>query len=127
MQNYIICILIGVFAGVFAGMGMGGGTFLIPLLLLFLSFTQVQAQSVNLLAFIPLSVVAVIIYAKNHLINYKICFMVITTALVGSLLGVWLLTLINVKLLSKFYAVFLLIIGIFILIGTIKSIKNKKM
>ena len=126
MQNWLIYSLVGAFAGVFAGMGMGGGTFLIPLLMLFSAFSQVQAQSVNLVAFIPMAILALIIHAKNHLINFKVCFVVIALASVGTLLGVLLLKIINVEVLKKMYATFLLIIGFILLLDAIKNKNNVK-
>ena len=61
-------VLAGVIGGIVGGMGMGGGTLTIPILTIFLSYEQLQAQGINLIAFLPMSVVALIIHAKNHLV-----------------------------------------------------------
>ena len=45
--------IIGFFAGIIGGMGMGGGTILIPALILFASIDPKIAQSTNLLSSIP--------------------------------------------------------------------------
>jgi hypothetical protein len=50
---------------------MGGGTLTIPLLTIFLSYEQLQAQGVNLIAFLPMSLVALWIHIKNHLVDFK--------------------------------------------------------
>lgn len=50
--------LSGLAAGVLAGMGMGGGTLLIPLLTLALGVGQQEAQGVNMLAFLPGAILA---------------------------------------------------------------------
>ena len=63
--------LAGILSGVFAGMGMGGGTFLIPILTIFLSVDQLIAQGVNLLVFLPMAIVVIIIYARKKLIDFK--------------------------------------------------------
>ena len=60
---------IGFFAGIIGGMGMGGGTLLIPILTIFLSFEQKNAQAINLLVFIPMAIVALIIHFKNLKVN----------------------------------------------------------
>ena len=44
----LVC-LIGFFAGIIGGMGMGGGTILIPALVLFANIDPKLAQSINLL------------------------------------------------------------------------------
>jgi uncharacterized membrane protein YfcA len=49
---------IGVLAGVVAGMlGVGGGILFVPALVVFLEFTQVQAEATSLLAIIPVALV----------------------------------------------------------------------
>ena len=66
-----LLILFGVIGGVLGGMGMGGGTLLIPLLTLGLNLTQQNAQAINLMAFLPMSIFALIIHFKNKLVRYK--------------------------------------------------------
>ena len=50
----LVC-LIGFFAGIIGGMGMGGGTILIPALVLFANIDPKLAQSINLLSSIPMT------------------------------------------------------------------------
>ena len=63
---YIFLGLCGLVSGILGGLGMGGGTLLIPLLTIFLSVSQIESQGINLIAFIPMSVIAIIIHAKNR-------------------------------------------------------------
>ena len=70
-MKVLLYIIIGVTGGVIGGMGMGGGTLLIPLLTLATGTEQHVAQAINLIAFIPLSVVALIIHARNKLLDCK--------------------------------------------------------
>lgn len=116
MENYIILLIIGIFTGFLAGMGMGGGTFLIPLLILFCSFSQISAQSVNLLAFIPMALVAVAIHVKNKLVCYKLGLVVSLVALVGCAFGVVILNFITVEYISILYAIFLILVGVWLLL-----------
>ena len=53
MMNWVYLILSGIISGIIGGMGMGGGTLLIPILSICLGFEQKQAQGINLLVFIP--------------------------------------------------------------------------
>ena len=50
----MIYTIIGFFAGVIGGMGMGGGTILIPALIMFVNIDPKIAQSINLLSSIPI-------------------------------------------------------------------------
>ena len=60
----LVC-LIGFFAGIIGGMGMGGGTILIPALVLFANIDPKLAQSINLLSSIPMTLAALLIHIKN--------------------------------------------------------------
>lgn len=51
---FYICLVSGFVSGLLGGMGMGGGTLLIPVLTIFFSVPQKIAQSTNLLAFLPM-------------------------------------------------------------------------
>ena len=58
-------VLIGIAAGIIGGMGIGGGTILIPGIVFLLKIEQQTAQSINLLSFIPAAALAVFIHNKN--------------------------------------------------------------
>ena len=61
----MIYTIIGFFAGIIGGMGMGGGTILIPALVMFVGVDPKIAQSINLLSSIPMAIFALIIHIKN--------------------------------------------------------------
>ena len=54
-MRFFFLILVGFSSGIFAGMGMGGGTFLVPLLSLCFGVEQIFCQSTNVLCFLILS------------------------------------------------------------------------
>ena len=56
MQIFLL-ILAGIVGGIIGGMGMGGGTLLIPILTIFLDVEQKNAQAINLVAFIPMAII----------------------------------------------------------------------
>jgi uncharacterized membrane protein YfcA len=64
-MNWLIYIAFGLLSGVAAGMGMGGGTILIPALTLFISLDQHAAQGVNMLAFLPAAAAALLSIKKR--------------------------------------------------------------
>ena len=70
-MEFCWCVIAGLLGGVLGGMGMGGGTVLIPLLSIFCSVGQHSSQAVNLISFIPMAIVALVIHLKNKLIVYK--------------------------------------------------------
>ena len=86
-MEYFLYILFGMLGGLIGGMGMGGGTILIPLLTLFLNVPQLQAQTINLISFIPMAIVSLIIHIKNKLVDFKALFKVLPFALGFSVLS----------------------------------------
>lgn len=105
-------ILFGVVGGVLGGMGMGGGTLLIPLLTIGLRLAQQNSQAINLLAFLPMSVVALIIHFKNHLVKWKIAIPIAIAGVVSSIFGAMLANNINSAELSVWFGIFLIVVGI---------------
>lgn len=106
------CIIGGLFAGVVAGMGMGGGSLLIPILTLLAGINQHAAQAANMIAFIPSAIIAIIIHKKAGRINFKKCISIILYGLLSSAIGGLLANLIGGKVLRKLFAVFLIILCI---------------
>ena len=121
-------ILIGVVGGVLGGMGMGGGTLLIPLLNIFLGIEQNVAQGINLLAFLPMSVVALIIHFKNKMVEAKDSFWIIITGVISAVGGALLANIVEPKDLKIYFAIFLILLGVFqfVSIFIFKPQKDKK-
>ena len=105
--------LTGVISGIISGMGMGGGTILITILVCFLSVDQKVAQAVNLVFFIPTSLVATIVNIKNKQIDWKLAVPIAIMGALGAFLGAFIATKINVEILRKMFALFLFAIAIF--------------
>ena len=68
-MNTAVLIAIGFAGGVLGGMGLGGGTLLIPLMTLLAGVPQKTAAAVNLIAFVPMAAIALAVHAKNGLIQ----------------------------------------------------------
>lgn len=112
MRIFLI-ILFGILGGILGGMGMGGGTLLIPLLTIGLNFSQQNAQAINLIAFLPMSIVALIIHFKNKLVKYKIAIPIAISGVISSIASSYLASIINAQSLSVWFGVFLIVVGIF--------------
>lgn len=105
-------IVAGVIGGVIGGMGMGGGTLTIPILTIFLAYEQLQAQGINLIAFLPMSLVALTIHIKNKLVDFKNTWLLAVSGCLFSLAGALLANHISNGVLKKLFAVFLIGLGI---------------
>ena len=108
----ILVVLIAVAAGIISGMGIGGGTILIPALIFIEGLNQHQAQGVNLIYFIPTAVIALITHAKNKNIEKKIVLPIVLTGLLGAAAGALIAVKMDASLLKKLFGGFLLIMGL---------------
>lgn len=123
----IAYVIVGLIGGIVGGMGMGGGTLLIPLLTVFCSVEQHLAQACNLLVFIPMSIVAVIIHAKNGLIKGKYFWWMAVPAVVTGVLASLLCGNVGGETLRRCFGYFLLALGVYRLISSIvTAVKNKR-
>ena len=83
----MILFLIGLVSGIISGMGIGGGSILIPALSIFAKAEQHVAQSVNLIFFIPTAIVALIIHIRNKQVDIKMAASIILFGLIGAYAG----------------------------------------
>lgn len=129
-MKIFIFIVIGIAGGIIGGMGMGGGTLLIPLLTLFTETEQHIAQAINLIAFIPMSAVALFIHAKNKLVDCKYLLTVALPAVAASVPASLLVKHVGGKSLSRYFGIFLIILGIYqavaLIIKKMREIKDKR-
>lgn len=122
--RFLWYILISCFSGVFAGMGMGGGTFLIPLLSIIFGVEQIICQSTNVLCFVVLSIICAIIYFKNKLVNLKVLLSVAIPALIIASLGSLFALKISSNILRILFASFVILVGVVYFIIAIIELKK---
>lgn len=124
-MEFLWYLVAGVLSGVLGGMGMGGGTVLIPLLSIFYGVSQHVAQASNLISFIPMAVVALVIHLKNKLVDFKGVFWFIFPGLVACVLGCYVARALNAEVLRRCFGGFLLLLSIFQLVCQIKNFSKK--
>lgn len=124
-MEIFLLILFGVIGGVLGGMGMGGGTLLIPLLTIFLKLEQHLVQGINLIVFLPMAVVALIFHFKNKLVEFKKTWVLMLVGALTSVGGAILSLNIKAKNLKICFAIFLICLGVFQFLSLF-IFKNKK-
>lgn len=107
-MSFYLLFLCGVLGGILGGMGMGGGTLTIPLLTLLCGLEQGVAQGANLLSFLPMSLVALSVHAKNGLLSAKGLLWIVLPALLFSALGAFFAARLPAPLLRKAFGFFLI-------------------
>ena len=126
-MDWLWYILISIVSGTFAGMGMGGGTFLIPLLILFMGTGQTQAQAQNLVVFVPMAIIVGIIYSVQHLVDWRRAWIIALPATAIAVLGSLLAVNLSGKILQIIFGAFVAGVGMWQLVAIIiKMVQQKK-
>ena len=107
----MLITIIGFFAGIIGGMGMGGGTILIPALILFAHIDPKIAQSINLLSSIPMTIFALIVHIRNKNVVFSLVIPIAIFGVLGAIFGSFVANYLSSQLLRKIFGIFLLIIG----------------
>lgn len=119
-------ILAALFSGAVGAMGLGGGGVLVLYLTLSLGMEQLQAQGINLIFFLPCAVISIAIQLKRKMIDLPTAGWMALGGAIGVLGGMWLTKILNGALLSKIFAVFLIVVGLMELFGKAKNLDRNK-
>lgn len=113
------CVVVGLLAGLMSGLfGVGGGTVIVPLLVLALSYDQRLAAGTSLAAIVPTATVGVVSYALNDAVAWIPALVLAAGAVVGAQFGTWLLPRVSITVLRWAFVGFLVavIVSLFIII-----------
>ncbi len=112
-QIVIILLLVGMLAGVLGGLvGIGGGIIIVPALVYFLGFSQLNAQGTSLaLLVLPVGILGVIQYYKHGNVDFNIVLIIAAGFVFGSLIGSKISLSLPQDLVRKIFAVFMILIA----------------
>ncbi len=115
----ISLILIGLLAGFFSGtLGIGGSVIMIPLLILWVNFSQHEAQGTSLAVLaVPVTLLAAYNYYQEGFVNWKYGIIIAVTFIIGGYLGSKLAISINQALLKKIFGGVLLLVALKMIMG----------
>ena len=108
----IAALLAGLLSGIIGAMGLGGGAVLIIYLSVFTGTEQLASQGINLMFFIPIGLLAVILYAFKKQIKWKTTLLLAAWGLLGAVIGLMLTDLLGGELTAKLFGGLLILIGI---------------
>ena len=111
-MGFIFYLIAGFLGGLLGGMGMGGGTILIPILTVFLGVEQHFAQAANLIAFLPMALISLNIHKNEGLLKTKGSYAIIIPAVLFSVLGSVLAVALPADILKRLFGVFLIALAI---------------
>ena len=89
IETIILLVIVGLAAGVLSGMvGVGGGIIVVPALVIFLGFSQHEAQGTSLgLLLLPVGILAVINYYNKGYIDIRVVAIMSVAFVLGGWLG----------------------------------------
>ncbi len=114
MQTVIILILVGIAAGTLSGMvGVGGGIVIVPALVYFLGFTQMNAQGTSLaLIMLPVGVLGVMQYYKQGHVDFNVVIVLAIGFVAGSFFGSKFSLSLPEEAVKKIFAILMIIIAV---------------
>ena len=114
IQTLLLLILIGLASGVLGGMvGVGGGIVIVPALVYFLGFSQLEAQGTSLaMILLPVGILGVIQYYKAGYVDVKYVMLLALGFVIGGYLGSRISLSVSQDVIKKVFAILLLVIGI---------------
>ena len=108
---FAICIGVGLAAGLLSGLfGVGGGTVIVPLLVLLLRYDQRLAAGTSLAAIVPTAAVGVVSYAVHDSVAWIPAVLLAVGAVLGAQVGTWLLARIPQNALRWGFVAFLVVV-----------------
>jgi len=119
-------ILVSITSAILAGMGIGGGALFVILSTMFLDFDQKYAQMINLIMFMAVGISATISNIKDKKVDFKLVKKTLPSLIAGALVGSWLVTKIESENLKTYFSCFLVAVGIYEIITSLKRIKKAK-
>lgn len=113
-QTFLILICVGIAAGMLSGMvGVGGGIIIVPALIYFLGYSQMNAQGTSLaLIMLPVGFLGVIQYYKMGHINYNIVMIIAVGFVLGSFFGSKFALSLPQETMKKTFAILMILIAI---------------
>ena len=112
-MSFVFLFLSGALSGILGGMGMGGGTLLIPALLIFFSVSAHDAAAINLISFVPTAIISLVFHFRNGLVRYEGLFWVILPALVFAVAAFFVSRAFDGEILSRIFGWFLIALAAF--------------
>ena len=112
MGAWILALTAGTVTGILSGFGVGGGTLLLIYMTAVAGIDQHLAQGIYLLYFLPASATALPSHIKNGYIEKETASPAILAGLVGTALGAWAATGLEVTLLRRCFGLYLLFVGL---------------
>jgi uncharacterized membrane protein YfcA len=112
--NAFLYVSTGLLAGLLSGLiGIGGGTIVVPILVIFFGLSQKMAQGTTLALLVPpIGILAAWTYYKQGYVDFSIAALICVGFIFGGLIGAKFATNLSNQTLERIFGIALLIIAI---------------
>ena len=111
-------ILTGFGIGILSGLlGIGGGVFLVPILVAYFAINQHKAQGISLAVVVPTGIVSSIIYSQYGNMDWQLALNLIVGGIIGATISAIFVNKIPAEMLKKMFGVLLVAVGLRMVIG----------
>jgi len=108
LKRYAVFVALGLVTGLVNGtLGVGGGSFLVPVLVLWRRMEEHMAHGTSLAAIGAISAVSAAVYATNRFIDLPLALKVTAGGVIGGYLGARLMALLPAVWLRRIFGLFL--------------------
>ena len=116
-------LLTGLAGGIASGLfGIGGGTIMVPILVLLLGFTQHRAQGTSLVALIPpTGLLAVVAYGKAGYVDWRVGLLLIPGVFLGGIAGGKIARRVPAAPMRKIFAALMFLLGVYQLYSSVRG------
>lgn len=113
MEQSLKLVGVGFAVGILSGlMGVGGGVFMVPIMVTYFAVAQHNAHATSLAVIIPTAIASAIIYGFHGSIDYAVTLNLIIGSMVGAKIGAWLALKLPAAQLKKLFGVMLILVGL---------------
>jgi hypothetical protein len=114
ISSGLLYIVLGILSGFLSGLiGIGGGTIVVPVLVIIFGLSQKTAQGTTLALLVPpIGILAAWTYYKQGYVDFPIAGLICVGFILGGLIGAKLATNISNQTLERIFGIALLIISI---------------
>ncbi|WP_345168549.1 sulfite exporter TauE/SafE family protein [Nibribacter koreensis] len=127
MVTEILLFVIGVLVSAFGTLiGFGGGVFLVPILIIFFQFPIEVAIGSAMCALLPASLITSIFSYREKNIDYVVASLIQPFAMLGTVLGAFLVAYIPVLHMQALFALFVSGTGVYMLVSHVQAKARKQ-
>lgn len=113
MNESFKLIAVGFSVGILSGLlGIGGGVFLVPIMVAYFSISQHAAHATSLAVVIPTAIVSAIIYGLHGQTDTLLSIQIIVGSIIGASIGARLMKKIPAAQLKRLFGLMLVLVGL---------------